>query len=131
MTTNNNMHVITNEIVWIRQLHFAHATFFLSSEVSVVFNISSSHYNTNLPITFFTGAIFSIQKQSKYQIFFPMWVFFHEHSRITELQGKAKGISLTPYYHFHPLHRHLDISRAITAESSPLRIAILHALLHS
>ena len=26
-------------------------------------------------------------------------------------------------YHFHPLHRHLDISRAITAESSPLHIA--------
>ena len=27
------------------------------------------------------------------------------------------GISLTPHYHFHPLHRHLDINRAITAES--------------
>ena len=33
------------------------------------------------------------------------------------------GIFLTPHYHFHPLHRHLDISRAITAESSPLQIA--------
>ena len=33
------------------------------------------------------------------------------------------GIYLTPLYHFHPLHRHLDISRAITAESSPLHIA--------
>ena len=30
------------------------------------------------------------------------------------------GISLTPLYQFHPLHRHLDISWAITAESSPL-----------
>ena len=55
--------------------------------------------------------------------FFSMWVFFHEHSRITGLQGKGEGISLTPHYHFHPLHRHLDISRAITAESSPLHIA--------
>ena len=56
--------------------------------------------------------------------FFFMWVFFHSHSRITGLQGKGKeeGISLTPYYHFHSLHRHLDISRAITAEGSPLRI---------
>ena len=56
-------------------------------------------------------------------IFFSMWVFLHEHSRITGLQGKGKGISLTPHYHFHPLHRNLDISRAITAESSPLHIA--------
>ena len=43
---------------------------------------------------------------------------FHEHSRITGLQGK--GISLTPHNHFHPLHRHVDISQAITAESLPL-----------
>ena len=33
--------------------------------------------------------------------------------------GKGEGISLTPHYHFHPLHRRLDISRAITAGSSP------------
>ena len=37
--------------------------------------------------------------------------------------GGGLGISLTPYYHFYPLHRNLDISRAITAESSPLHIA--------
>ena len=37
--------------------------------------------------------------------------------------GKGEGISLTPLYHFHPLHRHLDISRAITADSSILHIA--------
>ena len=33
------------------------------------------------------------------------------------------GGHLIPHYHFHPLHRHLDISRAITAESLPLHIA--------
>ena len=54
---------------------------------------------------------------------FSIWVFFHEHSRITGLQGKGEGISLTPHYHFHPLHRQLDISQAIAAESSPLHIA--------
>ena len=54
--------------------------------------------------------------------FFSIWVFFHEHSRITGLQGKKEGISLTPHYHYHPLHRHLDISRVITAGSSPLHI---------
>ena len=51
------------------------------------------------------------------------WVFFHKHSRITGLPGKAEGISLSPHYHFHPLYRYLDISWAIPAESSPLHMA--------
>ena len=38
-------------------------------------------------------------------------------------RGRGEGISLTPLYHFHPHHRHLDINQAITAESSPLHIA--------
>ena len=54
---------------------------------------------------------------------FSILVFFHEHSRITELQGKTEDISSTPYYHFHLLHKYLDISQAIAAESSPLHIA--------
>ena len=53
---------------------------------------------------------------------FSIGVFFHNHSRITGLQGKMEGISLTSHYHFHSLHRHLDISQEITAESSPLHI---------
>ena len=48
------------------------------------------------------------------KIVFSIWAFFHEHSRITGLPGKGEGISLTPYYHFHPFHRHLDINRAIS-----------------
>ena len=36
--------------------------------------------------------------------------------------GVREAISLTPIYHVHLLHRHLDISWAITAESSPLHI---------
>ena len=56
-------------------------------------------------------------------IFFSIWVFFHDHSQITGLLGKGEGISLTPHYHFHPFQRHLDISRAVTAASSPLYIA--------
>ena len=44
-------------------------------------------------------------------IFFT-WVFF-----TTGQKGKGEAISLTPLYHFHPLHRHLDTSRVITAES--------------
>ena len=46
---------------------------------------------------------------------FSIWIFIHDHSGITGLQGKGEGVSLTPHYHFHPLHGHLEISRAITA----------------
>ena len=42
--------------------------------------------------------------------------FFHEHSQITGLSGHFFNSSL-------PLHRHLDISRAITAGSFLLHIA--------
>ena len=56
-------------------------------------------------------------------LFFSIWVSFHEHSRFTEQQGKWDAISLTPLYHFQTLQKHLDISRLITAESSPLHIA--------
>ena len=45
--------------------------------------------------------------------FFSTWVFFHEHSRFTGQQRKGEAISLSPLYHFHPLHRHLDISRRL------------------
>ena len=50
----------------------------------------------------------------------PIWVFFHCHSQIKGLQGKEEGISLTPHYHL--FHGHLDISWAITVESSALHI---------
>ena len=56
--------------------------------------------------------------------FLSVWVFFHEHSWFTGQQEKGEAISLTPLYYFHPLHRHLKISQAITAESSPLHIAV-------
>ena len=36
--------------------------------------------------------------------------------------GEGRDHSLTPHYHFHPLHRHLGISCAITAESLSLHI---------
>ena len=49
-------------------------------------------------------------------------VLFHDHSRITGLHEKGEGIHLTPHCHFYPFHRHLDISEAVTAESSPMHI---------
>ena len=47
---------------------------------------------------------------------------FHEHSRFTGQDGKGEAISQTLLHNFHLLQRHLDVSRAITAESSLLYI---------
>ena len=52
-----------------------------------------------------------------------IYIFFHKHSQFTGLQGKGEAISLTPLYDFHPFHKYLEVSRAVTAESSPLHIA--------
>ena len=61
-------------------------------------------------------------------MFFSISVFVHEHSRFTGQHGKRKAISLSPLYNFHPLRRHLDITRAITVDSSPLHIASCETL---
>ena len=49
---------------------------------------------------------------------FLSWTF-----TIHRTAGEGGGYLFDFPYHFHPLHRHLDISGAITAESSPLHIA--------
>ena len=51
--------------------------------------------------------------------FFPSGFSF---TNIHDSQG-SRGRGTTPLYNFHPLHRHLDISLVIAAESSPLHIA--------
>ena len=48
------MHITINETASIRRLLFSHVSFLSSSEISVVFNISSSDSNTNLPIRRFS-----------------------------------------------------------------------------
>ena len=68
------------------------------------------------------GYLLTKKIKRKHSFFFFL-VFFHEHLRIIGLQGKGESICLNPHYNFHPLHRHLDISWAITAESSPPDIA--------
>ena len=50
ITTNNNKHIITSEIVWMRQLISSRVSFVSSSEVLVAFNISSSYSKTNFTI---------------------------------------------------------------------------------
>ena len=59
-------------------------------------------------------------------LFYSIWVFFHEHSRFTGQQRKGKTAFLTPLYHFDRFHKRLDISRAITAESSLIRFMLRH-----
>ena len=59
------------------------------------------------------------------QFFFLSGLSFTKIHESQDCRGRGGGgcISLTPHYHFYPLHRHLDISRVITAERSPLHIA--------
>ena len=60
----------------------------------------------------------------KFYFFVSIWVFlFMNIHESQDCSGRGRAFSLTPHYHFHPLHWHLDISRAITAKSSPLHIA--------
>ena len=54
MKTNKNKIITTNDILWIRNYFFSHFTFLSSNTVSVVFNISSAHSNTNLLIGCFS-----------------------------------------------------------------------------
>ena len=84
---------------------------------------SGMRHNYYLRLENLTTELSNLVHDTKTEYFFSIWVFFHDHSRITGLQRKGESISLTPHYNFHPLHRHLDISRAITAESLPLHIA--------
>ena len=75
-------------------------------------------------IMIFQAKLLNSKNKNESSFFFSfIWVFFHEHLRITGQQGKDEVISLTPLYHIHPPHRRLDISRAIAAGSSPLGIA--------
>ena len=89
-----------------------------------VIYISKMNMDINLIFGMWWGILKYIYMiHSTHVVFFPIWVFFNEHSWLTDQQANGEAISLIPLYHFHLLHRHFDISRVITAESSPLHIA--------
>ena len=75
---------------------------------------------TCLAKTLFYGFERTSISMMKGKHFFSIWVFFHEHARITGFQGKREGISVTPHYHFHPLYRRLGIGRATGLETGPI-----------
>ena len=56
-------------------------------------------------------------------VFFFCLDFLSQTFTIHRAAGERGSIYLTPLYHFHPLLRHLGVSRATAAENSPLRIA--------
>ena len=105
------LNVFLNSIIMLLYYQYYYSVSF------IYFVILSFHCNIILALIALSELLCVII----YLFFFSVWDFFHKHSRLTGLQGKGENISLTPRYHFHPLRRHLDISRAITAESSPLR----------
>ena len=65
----------------------------------------------------------------KHNSLFYIWLFIHEYSRFTRQQVKKEAISIHPFYHSHPLHRHLDNGWVIAAESH--RKPLAHALQNS
>ena len=88
-----------------------------STRTSVMKELRRSSYSESL----FLHAV----KQNQLFLFFFFFYqgFFSRTSWFTGEEGKGEAISLTPLYHFHPLHRHLGVSQVIAAEISPLRIA--------
>ena len=71
------------------------------------------------PLAFFVW-VKTLTKESKgIKIPCLKFLYIQEHSQFTVQQGNREGISLTALYHFQSLHRRLDISWAITADSSP------------
>ena len=54
--------------------------------------------------------------------FFPSGFSFTTIHESQDCREKGEDISLTPLYHFHPLHRGRNIGWAITPEGSPLHI---------
>ena len=72
-----------------------------------------------------SGVLFFNESESFMIVFFFFFYlgFLSRTFTIHGTAGEGGGYLLTPLYHFQPLHRHLDISRATNAGNSPLHIA--------
>ena len=87
----------------------------------------------NLALKLFSqGSIklYNLSKNEKKNLFWGNFFFFFHLGFLSRTFTNHRTVGegggdffLTPYYYFHPLHRHLDISRAITAENGPPQIA--------
>ena len=116
------MYNISN-VFWIFFIDYSKNDFLSLTGYFVTLNICSSVTNVFLLLLLLLFFVFCCCFFLSVLFFYLGFLLRTFNSRITGSQGKGEGISLTPHYHFHPLHRHLGISWAITAESSPLHIA--------
>ena len=66
----------------------------------------------------YTESLFLHVVKHNLLLFFSIWHFFHEYTRFT-----GGGYLFIPFLSLPPLHRHLNISWVIAAESSSLSIA--------
>ena len=74
-------------------------------------------------LLFFSLAKCNASQKNNFSVLFLSGFSFTNIHKSQDSRGNGEGISITPHHHFHPLHRHLDNSRVITAESPPLHIA--------
>ena len=91
------------------------------STCSLTGRLLKSLFQLKREILFYTHLI-SLFVIPNFSIVVIFYLGFHSRT-FTEQQRNGRAIFLTPLYHFHPLYKHLNISRAITAETSPLHIA--------
>ena len=119
MSSNKYYHILLNHREVLIYQYLQHIYLWIT-----YFRYATSKWSIMFKYYFIISLIYCrIRRISSFLFRFYIWVFFDEHSRITGLQGKGESIYLTPHYHFHLLHRHLDISRMITAQSPPLHLA--------
>ena len=135
----NSFHLflIFSRFVYILLWVFLNKVFFTTSKIYdlLILNLKTTKYSQHIPLSAYhlnsdtnywqwscLLHTFQPPSNSKREVFFSISCFFYEHSRFIGQQGKGEAISLTPLFHFHPPHIHLEISRVISAESSLLHI---------
>ena len=81
------------------------------------------HYYSHLPMNIQTLAGDNFRECTSTRSFFLFGFSLTNIHYSQDSKGRGRWRPLpTSFYHFNPIHRHLDISRAITAKSSSLHI---------
>ena len=90
-----------------------------------LYNRDLCHERVKMLFIHHTPKVCSYMLQSiiRFSCFFSIWLSFHKYSQFKGQQVNEDAISLNPFYHYQPLHRSLEISPVIAAESLHMRIA--------
>ena len=96
-----------------------------NSKITLVktIRIAIYHDNNNVNHGVKVEIIYSGLKMLETIITKPFFYLGFLSQTFTGQQGKGDAIYLTPLYHFHPFHRHLEVNQVITADSLPQHIA--------